>query len=230
MNEPRMNGRVEDSGEVITIAAARIERLISVIAMASTVDVDQAMALLNVDIPDALGVVEEGFVMFLAELRDARRATEEVVEQLTRSKQEIEQKLRTIEQQRGEIEELSAPIIDLWEGILALPLVGQVDVDRITRITEALLHRVVATRTRWVIIDLTGVGGVDETTAGSLIQLTAAAELIGARCIMTGIRPSIVDALLAFGSPTGRLQPRRTLQEGLRYCVAADEARARARR
>ena len=230
MNDPKSEVRVEDDAEVISVSAARVERLISAIAMASTVSIDQAIALLEVDVPDSLGVVEEGLAMFLAELRDARQATAEVVEALTRSKQDIEQKLQTIEQQRGEIEELSAPVIDLWEGVLALPLVGQVDVDRIARITEALLHRVVATRTRWVIIDLTGVGRVDETTAGSLVQLTGAAELIGARCIMTGIRPSIVDALLAFGAPTGRLQPRRTLQEGLRYCLAADEARARGRR
>lgn len=212
---------MEEDSERISISAARIERLISAIAIASTVSIEQALALLGETEQDSFGVVEEGFGMFLAELRDAKVATATAVDQLTRSKQDIEQKLRTIEDQRGEIEELSAPIIDLWDGVLALPLVGRVDNDRTVRITEALLERVVATRTRWVIIDLTGVSGVDESTAASLVRLTTAAELIGAQCIVTGIRPAIVEALMAYGAPTGRLHPQRTLQEGLQHCLAA---------
>jgi rsbT co-antagonist protein RsbR len=214
-----------ESDEYVSISAARIERLITVIAMASTVSVERAIEMLDAPVQDSFGVVEEGFGVFLAELRDAKIETAEAVEQLTRSKEDVEQKLLTIEQQRGEIEELSAPIIDLWDGILALPLIGRIDADRTARITEALLHRVVASRTRWVIIDLTGVGEVDATTASSLIGLTTAAELIGSQCILTGIRPTIVDALLASGDLTARLQPRRTLQEGLRHCLAALRAR-----
>lgn len=220
---------MEDDGERVSISAARIERLVSVIAMASAISVDQAMAMLDAASPDAFGLVEEGLRLFLHELRDAKRSTAEAVEQLLQSKAEIEQKLQTIEQQRGEIEELSAPIIDLWTGILALPLIGRVDAARTARITEALLHRVVETRARWVIVDLTGVAFVDESTAGSLVQLATAAKLIGARCIVTGIRPAIVDALLAFGAPTEHLHPQRTLQEGLEHCLAALHAEGRGR-
>lgn len=210
-----------EDGELVTISAARVERLISVIAIASTVSVEKALEMLQGAVQDAFGIVEEGFGMFLSELRDAKAETAAAVEQLTRSKLEIEQKLQTIEQQRGEIEELSAPLIDLWDGVLALPLVGRVDNDRTLRITEALLHRVVAARTRWVIVDLTGVSDVDETTATSLVSMTTAAELIGARCIVTGIRPGIVEALLATGASTNRLHPQRTLQEGLLHCLSA---------
>lgn len=218
-----------NDGDSVSLSASRIERLVSVIAMASTLSVEQAMEMLGTITPDSFGVVEEGFIMYLAELRDAQAATAAATLQLTQSKLEIEQKLQMIEQQRSEIEELSAPIIDLWDDVLAVPLVGHVDTERTARITEALLHRVVASRTRWVIIDLTGVSDVDETTAGSLVQLTAGAELIGARCIVTGIRPAIVEALLTFGAPLGRLNPCRTLQEGLRHCLAALRASGRGR-
>lgn len=224
--------RVEgaEDGGCVSISATRIERLVSVIAMASTLSVEQAIEMLGTTTtPDSFGVVEEGFIMYLAELRDAHAATAAAVEQLTHSKLEIEQKLALIEQQRSEIEELSAPIIDLWDEVLAVPLVGRVDTERTARITEALLHRVVASRTRWVIIDLTGVSDVDETTAGSLVHLATATRLIGARCIVTGIRPGIVEALLAFGAPTEHLHPQRTLREGLEHCLAALHAEARAR-
>lgn len=220
--EPRGSATLsplDDDGERVSISAARIERLVSMIAMASTISVEQAMEMFRSTHHDSFGIVEEGFIMFLTELHEARAATAEVFDQLTRSKAEIEQKLQTIEEQRSEIEELSAPIIDLWDGVLALPLVGRVDAERAARITEALLHRVVASRTRWVIVDLTGVGDVDETMADSLVRLTAAAELIGSRCIVTGIRPAIVESLLAVRELSGRLHPQRTLQEGLRYCL-----------
>lgn len=220
---------MEDDGERASISAARIERLVSVIAIASSVSVDQALEMLPAASPDSFGLVEEGFRLFLNELRDAKLSTATAVELLVQSKAEIEQKLQTIEQQRSEIEELSAPIISLWTGVLALPLIGRVDTARTVRITEALLHRVVEARARWVIVDLTGVGFVDETTAGSLVQLATGTRLIGAQCIVTGIRPGIVEALLAFGAPTEHLHPQRTLREGLEHCLAALHAEARAR-
>jgi rsbT co-antagonist protein RsbR len=221
---------VEDEGESVSITAARVERLVSVIAMASTVSVEQALEMLEHPTDDLFGVVEEGFRMFLAELRDAKQAAAEALEQLTRSKQEVEQKLQTIERQRGEIEELSAPIIDLWDGVLALPLIGRVDTERAARISEALLQRVVTARARWVIIDLTGVSVVDESTADGLVRLTGGAELLGAECIVTGIGPGIAEALLAYGATTERLHPRRTLREGLQHCFARLQHDARRRR
>lgn len=214
----------EQSGHV-SISSERIERLVSVVALASTVSVDEALALLGPQVQDRFGVVEEAMRLFLNELHEARRAATEALAEATRAKEELEEKLRTIEHQRGQIEELSAPVIDVWQGVLALPLVGRIDAERAARIAEALLERVAQVRARWVIIDLTGVAEVDEATAASLVRVAEAVELIGARCMLTGIRPVIVESLLEFGDLTRRLQPRRTLQEGLQYCLTAMRSR-----
>jgi rsbT co-antagonist protein RsbR len=222
-------GQAEDDDRV-TIGAERLERLVTAITLASADCVDEALAMLEGDAPDVFGYVEEGFRQFLHGLRTARRSAAAAIEQLERSRLEVEQKLRTIEQQRDEIAELSAPIIDLWDGVLALPLVGRVDAGRAARITEALLERVVAARARWVIVDHTGVDVIDESTAGGLVRLTDAAELLGAACIVTGIRPGVVEAMLAFGTSIARLRPQRTLRDGLERCLAARRAElARAR-
>lgn len=219
-----------DDDDRVTIVAERLERLVSAITLASADCVDEALAVLDDDVPDVFGYVEDGFRQFLHGLRAARRRAAAALEQLERSRLEVEQKLRTIEQQRDEIAGLSAPIVDLWDGVLALPLVGRVDAGRAARITEALLARVVAARARWVIVDLTGVDAVDELTAAGLVRLTDATELLGAACIVTGIRPGVVESMLAFGAPVARLRPQRTLRDGLERCLAARRAElARAR-
>jgi rsbT co-antagonist protein RsbR len=222
-------GRAEDDDHV-TIAAERLERLVTAITLASADCVDEALDMLADDAPDVFGYVEEGFRQFLHGLRTARRETAAAIEQLEQSRLEVERKLRTIEQQRDEIAELSVPIIDLWEGVLALPLVGRVDAERAARITEALLARVVAARARWVIVDLTGVDLVDAITAGGLVRLTDATELLGAACIVTGIQPGVVESMLALGIPLARLRPQRTLRDGLERCLAARRAELARRR
>ncbi|MBK8714384.1 MAG: STAS domain-containing protein [Deltaproteobacteria bacterium] len=117
------------------------------------------------------------------------------------------------------ISALSTPIIDVWEGVVTLPLVGVIDTQRAVEMTERLLARIVESGARAVIIDLTGVEVVDTATADHLVRLTRAAGLLGARCFVTGIGPNIARTLVGMGVDLGGVRTMRTLKEALRACI-----------
>ncbi len=213
----------ESGNRTITINEERLERVIEAVALASTGAFDEATTRIEGVEQDSFGVIEEALRVFLIELRVAKQQSEQAVTELQSAKLDLEQKLRTIELQRDAIRELSAPIIDMWDDILTMPLVGLIDTQRAVDMTDKLLHRVVETRARWVIIDLTGVSVVDSMTADHLIKLAKSVRLIGGRCVVTGIGPNIARTLVALGVALDDLTPMRSLKEGLKYCLAARE-------
>jgi rsbT co-antagonist protein RsbR len=114
---------------------------------------------------------------------------------------EVFQKSReevVISQQR-EIAELSTPVVKLWDGILALPLIGTLDSQRTQVVMENLLQTIVDTEAEIAIIDITGVPTVDTLTAQHLLKTVAAARLMGADCIISGIRPQIAQTMVHLG-------------------------------
>jgi rsbT co-antagonist protein RsbR len=104
-----------------------------------------------------------------------------------------------IVRQQQEISELSTPVIKLWEGILALPLIGTLDSARTQVVMESLLEAIVQQNAEMAIIDITGVPTVDTLTAQHLIKTVAAARLMGADCIISGIRPQIAQTIVHLG-------------------------------
>jgi rsbT co-antagonist protein RsbR len=114
---------------------------------------------------------------------------------------EIFQKSReeVIVRQQREISELSTPVVKLWEGILALPLIGTLDSQRTQVVMENLLQTIVDTGAEIAIIDITGVPTVDTLTAQHLLKTVAAARLMGADCIISGIRPQIAQTMVHLG-------------------------------
>ena len=104
-----------------------------------------------------------------------------------------------IVRQQQEIAELSTPVIKLWEGILALPLIGTLDSQRTQVVMENLLESIVAQSATMAIIDITGVPTVDTLTAQHLLKTVAAARLMGADCIISGIRPQIAQTMVHLG-------------------------------
>ena len=95
--------------------------------------------------------------------------------------------------------ELSTPVITLWKGVLALPLIGTLDSARTQVVMESLLQRIVDTGAPLAIIDITGVPTVDTLTAQHLLKTVAAARLMGADCIISGIRPQIAQTIVHLG-------------------------------
>src|SRR5215510_12532681 len=114
---------------------------------------------------------------------------------------EVYQKSRegVIARQQRNMLELSTPVVELWEGILALPLIGTLDSERTQLVMEALLTRIVETGASIAIIDITGVPTVDTLVAQHLLKTVAAARLMGADCLISGIRPQIAQTIVHLG-------------------------------
>ena len=101
--------------------------------------------------------------------------------------------------QQQELLELSTPVVKLWDGILALPIIGTLDSARTQVVMESLLQAVVATNSRYAIIDITGVPTVDTLVAQHLLKTITAARLMGAECIISGVRPQIAQTIVHLG-------------------------------
>jgi rsbT co-antagonist protein RsbR len=114
---------------------------------------------------------------------------------------EVYQKSReeVIRRQQEEMIELSTPVVKLWEGILALPVIGTLDSNRTAVIMESLLERIVETGAGVAILDITGVLAMDTEVAQHLIKTATAARLMGAECIISGIRPQIAQTIVHLG-------------------------------
>jgi rsbT co-antagonist protein RsbR len=111
----------------------------------------------------------------------------------------LESRQAIIARQQHEMLELSTPVVQLWDGIIALPLIGTLDSTRTQVVMETLLQSIVDTRSRIVVIDITGVSTVDTLVAQHLIKTAAAARLMGAQCIISGIRPQIAQTMVHLG-------------------------------
>ena len=105
----------------------------------------------------------------------------------------------TIRRQQEEMLELSTPVVKLWEGILALPLIGTLDSARTQVVMESLLEAIVQTNSNVAIIDITGVPTVDTVVAQHLLKTVTAARLMGADCIISGVRPQIAQTIVHLG-------------------------------
>ena len=124
-----------------------------------------------------------------------------------------------IRRQGEEMLELSTPVIQLWDGILALPIIGTLDSSRTQIVMEALLQQVVATRSPVAILDITGVPTVDTLTAQHLLKAVAATRLMGAECIISGIRPQIAQTIVHLGVDLGDVITKASLADAFRVAL-----------
>lgn len=121
----------------------------------------------------------------------------------------------TVEDQRKTISELQTPVIQVWEGILALPIVGTVDTARAQQMTEALLDRITATGASVVLLDITAVPTVDTAFAKHLIETIAAARLLGTEVMVVGLTTNTALTLVHLGVDLGGVVTRTTMAKGL---------------
>ena len=140
-------------------------------------------------------------------------ATSTVLDRLGLFTSEVHQTDREgiIRRQQEEMLELSTPVVQLWEGVLALPLIGTLDSARTQVVMENLLGRIVETGSTIAIIDITGVPTVDTLVAQHLLKTVAAARLMGADCIISGIRPQIAQTIVHLGVELGDVITKATL-------------------
>ena len=135
---------------------------------------------------------------------------------------EVFQKSREeiIARQQEERLERSTPVVTLWEGVLALPLIGTLDSQRTQSVMEALLQRIVETESDIAIIDITGVPTVDTLTAQHLLKTITAARLMGADCIISGIRPQIAQTIVHLGVSLGDVVTKSSLAAAFQVALA----------
>ena len=134
--------------------------------------------------------------------------------------QALRDRLAEIEAQQRTIRELSTPIIEVWDRVLTLPILGMVDAGRAAEIMENLLLAVTAKRARFAILDLTGVKEIDAATAGHLLGMVRAIRLLGAEGVITGIHPSIAQTIVNLGVELPNLIVHATLRGALQFCIA----------
>jgi rsbT co-antagonist protein RsbR len=173
----------------------RIENIENVLAEAATGDFNEIV----IEKDDTLTSIEMGVNLLLVDLKEEMAKSETL-----------------IKRQKETLQELSTPVIQVWDNILTMPIIGLVDSKRAADMMDKLLTTVVETETKHVIIDITGVDVVDTKTADHFIKMVKAVKLLGSNCYITGINPSIAQTLTQIGIDLGDIGTLRTLQDGLR--------------
>lgn len=134
---------------------------------------------------------------------------------------DVHQKSReaVIIRQQADMLELSTPVVKLWDGVLALPLIGTLDSNRTQVVMESLLQRIVDTNSEVAIIDITGVPTVDTLVAQHLMKTVAAARLMGVECIISGVRPQIAQTIVHLGVALGQIPTKSTLAAAFKMAL-----------
>ena len=133
-----------------------------------------------------------------------------------------------VQRQRDEILELSTPVIQVWDKVLILPLIGTLDSVRAARLTESLLERIAIDQAEVMILDVSGVPAVDSGVARHLLKTVEAARLMGTASILSGVRPEIAQSMVHLGIELGGLRSRTSLKDALQLALRMVRAGAEA--
>jgi len=167
------------------------------------------------------GLLRHEFGMKSQDFADAVWHATQILDQLGLYTAEIFQRAReeVISRQQEDMLELSTPVVKLWDGILALPMIGTLDSNRTQIVMESLLQKIVETESEIAIIDITGVPTVDTLVAQHLIKTVTAARLMGAECIISGIRPQIAATIVHLGVDLGGVATKSTLADAFKLAL-----------
>jgi rsbT co-antagonist protein RsbR len=190
---------------VAAVDSARIVRLLDVLVSASNGDYDARVPLEEID--DELLEVEISVNYLLDELAQRHAQNERQASQIAA-------------QTAALIEALSTPIIVVWPGVLALPLIGRLDLARAASISTILLERVASDRATHVILDLTGVETIEASTIAALLRMVRAIGLLGARCFITGMHPHGARQLVELGVDIHQLRTLARVSDALARVLA----------
>ena len=202
----------------VSVASERLQLVIEALSYASVDEFDSCLSLLQrSNEKDEFSELETAFSIFVRELGEAKAELNRALTQQEAANRELEAKLETIEMQQAAIRDLSTPIIEVWAGVLCLPVVGLVDSQRSAEMTESLLEMVVTKQASTAIVDITGIDVMDTKTADHFIKMAKAIRLLGAECIVTGINPGIAQTLIQIGVDLTQVRTMRNLREALQF-------------
>lgn len=199
----------DDDDELVTVSKRRLARVAKLLSHLSLEQFDEA----RLTIPpadDAFGETERMFEQFVLDHA-------ETVQELRRLDRE---RVKLISHLQAAVTALTTPIIDIWDGVVSLPIVGVLDADRAVEMTERLLARVASSSVRCVIIDVTGVHEIDAVAAAHLVKMIRGARLLGAYALITGIQPGVAQTLEGLRDGLALdVTTKRSLRDGLRHCI-----------
>ncbi|MFO0621155.1 MAG: STAS domain-containing protein [Polyangia bacterium] len=158
----------------------------------------------------------------VAKLEQTQKATAQAADEQLRAQLEL------LAQQQASIMALATPIIQVWDGVLVLPLIGQLDAERMQTLTVSLLTELQQRRARFAVLDLTGVPTLDESSAQHLYRVATAVRLLGAEALLCGLRSQVVQTVTSLGVELSSLSTTRSLQDALRRCIALTREMKRA--
>jgi rsbT co-antagonist protein RsbR len=214
---------IESESDLDEFDTDLFDSVADILLVLSSVAVGDYKSGLPTDAPgdNPFGALNRGINEMVAALAETQNQAESY-------QRDLEEKIATIERQRLAIRELSTPIIEVWEGILCLPVVGVLDTARSVEMTEALMRAILDNKSRCVIIDITGIDVMDTRTADHFIRMAKALRHLGTYCFLTGIKPIIAQTIVDMGIDMSDVATRRNLRDALQEYVA--RARPRARR
>jgi rsbT co-antagonist protein RsbR len=190
------------------------DRVADILMILSEVSVGEYGGRLSLELPDShpFGALNRGINEMVGALAQTQA-------QAQAYQRDLEEKIATIERQRAAIRELSTPIIEVWDGILCLPVVGVLDTSRSVEMTESLMRSILENKARCVIIDITGIDVMDTRTADHFIRMAKALRHLGTYCYLTGIKPVIAQTIVDMGIDMSDVATRRNLRDALQEYV-----------
>ncbi|MBL9100620.1 MAG: STAS domain-containing protein [Myxococcales bacterium] len=213
------------SPDALRVTPERVQRMIDALALIGVDQHDRALDLLPelAEMRDEIDLLESCVRVLIEQVAESQAANDRYAQALEESRQHLADKLELIQRQTIALADLSTPIIEVWDGTLVLPIIGAIDAPRAAAIAATLLRSITDLRARHVLLDLTGVETIDAVTFEHLSRLVRAAELLGARCTLTGLSPAVAAAVVGLGLDHSVLHTRATLKEGLRDVVARQQ-------
>jgi rsbT co-antagonist protein RsbR len=178
--------------------------------------------LLHIRRPDGSEWIGQTSAFLLADSTGAPTGMAAIFRDITaqvRAEQERLAYVQVIEAQRAALRELSTPLIPIAEGVIAMPLIGEIDSERAQQILESLLAEIEAERAKVAILDITGVRVVDTHVAATLVRVAQAAKLLGAEVVLTGVGPSIALSLVNLGAELHGIITCGAFQRGIAYAL-----------
>ncbi|MEU7059473.1 STAS domain-containing protein [Streptomyces sp. NPDC046197] len=213
VTDPEAGGFIVVREQLARMGAAHSRRGRTASQVSSDVDAlrPPAVDLLVADLPDAPADLLREYTNTLTVLMGTLRLV--VMETALSEGQNL------IDRQRLQLMEVVTPVIKLWDGIVAVPLIGTLDSARSQVVMETLLEAVIDQQARFAILDITGVPTVDSLVAQHLMKTVAAARLMGAECVVSGIRPAIAQTIVHLGLDLGTVITRASLADALAHAL-----------
>lgn len=184
-----------------------ISEVLGVLRAVSDGDLSPRLAF---DYPEShpVGALAESVNSMIDALADARATGQQRLAELNR-------RIDEIERQREAIRTLAVPVIEVWKGVLCVPVVGVLDTMQASEVTTTLLNAVVVQKARFVVVDVTGIDVMDTRSADHFLRMARAVMLLGSSCALSGIRPAIAGTIVHLGVDLGEVRTFRTMRDAL---------------